>query len=265
MEIIANYFIYIILGIFAGTMAGLLGIGGGLVIVPALAWIFSYQNLSNTITMHLAIGSSLSIIFFNSVCAVRAHHRFGTVKWLIFWQLTPGIIIGSCLGAVVAGYIPDIILRLFFSFFTLLVSIHTAFDIIPPPSGQTLPKVRQLLVVSTVIGLISILVGIGGGSLIIPFLTWYNIPIRQAVATAAACGLPTALSGAISFIIIGLRDPNLPTWSVGYVYLPALICIVIISTIFVQLGTKLAYSFKTTTLKRILALFLAFTSINILL
>ncbi len=256
--------LYLALGAFAGVMAGLLGVGGGLIIVPVLAWIFRGQQMTGTVIMHVAIGTSLATIVITSISSVRAHHGRGAVLWPVFWRLTPGIVLGAWLGAVVADALPSVVLGKVFAVFVLAMAAQMGFGAKPAPHRE-LPGRLGMLAAGGVIGAVSAIVGIGGGSLTVPFLTWCNTSIRQAVATSAACGLPIALAGALGFVVTGWSNPDLPAWSLGYVYGPALVGIAITSMLSAPLGARLAHTLPTETLKKIFAVFLALVGIEMLL
>lgn len=256
--------LYLVLGAFAGVMAGLLGVGGGLIIVPALVWIFRGQGMNDAIIMHLAIGTSLATIVVTSISSVRAHHRRGAVLWPVFWQLTPGIVVGAWLGAAVADALSSLALQKVFALFVLAMSAQMGFGAKPAPH-RNLPETIGMIAVGGIIGTVSAIVGIGGGSLTVPFLTWCNVSIRQAVATSAACGLPIALAGSIGFVITGLNTANLPAWSLGYVYGPALVGIALVSMLSAPLGARLAHTLPTEMLKKVFAVFLALIGIKMLL
>ena len=256
--------LYLALGAFAGVMAGMLGVGGGLIIVPVLAWIFGRQQVSDALIMHLAIGTSLASIVVTSISSVRAHHRRGAVLWPAFWRLTPGIVIGAWLGAAVADVLSSTALTKIFAVFVLMVSAQMAFGAKPAPQRE-LPGAAGMAVTGGVIGVLSAIVGIGGGSLTVPFLIWCNIHMRQAVATSAACGLPIALAGSVGFIVTGFNAADLPAWSLGYVYGPALIGVAFASMLTAPLGAKLAHTLPTDSLKKIFAVFLAVIGTKMLL
>ena len=255
---------YLVLGVFAGVMAGLLGVGGGLIIVPALAWIFHHQQVGDAIIMHLAIGTSLATIVVTSISSVRAHHRRGAVLWPVFWRLTPGIVIGAWVGAAIADALPSAVLSKVFAVFVLAVAAQMGFGAKPSPHRE-LPGKVGMWSAGGVIGSISAIVGIGGGSLTVPFLSWCNTAIRQAVATAAACGLPIALAGTLGFIVTGLNTAGRPDWSFGYIYFPALVGIVLTSTLSAPLGARLAHTLPTEVLKKVFAIFLTLVGIKMLL
>ena len=262
--ILPTLLLYLALGAFAGLMAGLLGVGGGLIIVPVLAGIFQHQQMSAAVIMHLAIGTSLATIVVTSVSSVRAHHQRGAVLWPVVWRLTPGIVIGAWLGAVVADALPSAVLSKIFAVFVLVVAAQMAFGAKPAPHRE-LPGAPGMLATGGVIGAVSAIVGIGGGSLTVPFLTWCNTPMRQAVATSAACGLPIALAGAIGFIVTGLNAAELPAWSLGYVYGPALVGVAFASMLSAPLGAKLAHTLPAEVLKKVFAVFLTLIGVRMLL
>jgi uncharacterized membrane protein YfcA len=262
--ILPTLLLYLALGAFAGLMAGLLGVGGGLIIVPVLAGIFQHQQMSAAVIMHLAIGTSLATIVVTSVSSVRAHHQRGAVLWPVVWRLTPGIVIGAWLGAVVADALPSAVLSKIFAVFVLVVAAQMAFGAKPAPHRE-LPGAPGMLATGGVIGAVSAVVGIGGGSLTVPFLTWCNTAMRQAVATSAACGLPIALAGTIGFIVTGLNAAELPAWSLGYVYGPALVGVAFASMLSAPLGAKLAHTLPAEVLKKVFAVFLMLIGVKMLL
>lgn len=264
VELIQTLVFYLVLGGITGVIAGLLGVGGGAVIVPALVWLFHLQNLPETTLMHMAIGTSLATIIVTSLSSVRAHHRHGAVLWPIFWRLTPGIIVGALLGAAVADALPGDALRIIFGIFELLVAAQMGFGAKPPPH-RVLPNSPGMLGAGGIIGTVSAIVGIGGGSLTVPFLTWCNISIHQAVATSAACGLPIAVAGAAGFLVAGWNEPELPAWSIGYIYGPAFLGIALVSLVSAPLGAKLAHTLPVDALKKAFAVFLALVGIRMLL
>lgn len=247
---------YMLLGGFAGVLAGLLGVGGGLIIVPVLAGIFASQNFPAQSLMQIAIGSSLATIMVTSLSSLRAHHQRGGVRWPLMLQLTVGIIFGAWLGAAVAHLMPSDALATLFGVFELLVAAQLWFGT-SSAAHQQLPARSRNLAAGGVIGAVSAILGIGGGTLTVPYLTWHNVPMREAVGTSAACGFPIAVSGSIGFIVAGWQVNDLPEWSTGYVYWPAVLMISLISVLAAPLGARLAHSLPQATLKRIFALFLA--------
>ena len=255
--------LYLIVGVFAGIMAGMFGVGGGLIIVPALSLSFLAAGMSPTNYVHIAIGTSLATIVVTSISSIYAHHRRGAVMWEIFRQLAPGIIGGGLLGAVIADFMPTKALRIAFGVFEVGVAIQIGLNVTSAPH-RTLPKQPMATVVGGIIGTASSVVGIGGGTLTVPFLVWCNVALRQAVATSSACGLPISLAGATGFVITGWNDPNLPSHSFGYLYWPAFLGIAFSSVLFAPLGAKLAHTLPVGILRRVFAIFLAVLGIRML-
>lgn len=266
MEIII---LYLLLGAFVGVIAGLFGVGGGLIMVPVLVFIFTGGFLSgppipDMLVMHIAIGTSLATIMVTSLSSMRAHHKRGAVLWPAMWQLTPGIVVGTLIGVVIVDGLPNDVLRVFFGIFELLVAAQMGFGIKVSPHRQ-LPDWTGNSFIGMIIGAVSAVVGIGGGTLTVPFLVWCNVTMRQAVATSAACGLPIAIAGTVGFIIAGWNEAQLPTWSSGYIYWPAFAGIAITSVLFAPLGAWLAHTLPADTLKRYFAVFLAVLGLRMLL
>ncbi len=251
-------------GAIAGTLAGLLGIGGGIIIVPVLAIVFQHQNVATEVLMHVSIGTSLATIIFTSLSSIRAHHRIGAVRWPIFRVIAPGIVIGGFAGAAIAKFLPGETLQSAFAIFMLIVVAQMTFSR-PPAPHRALPGPMGLLVAGSTIGAVSAVMGVGGASMMVPFLTWCNVSVRNAVATSAAIGLPIALSGSIGFVITGWGVPARPEWSLGYINGPAFLGIVIASSLFAPLGARLAHTIPERVLKRGFALFLAILGVRLLL
>ncbi|KOR33049.1 membrane protein, partial [Achromatium sp. WMS3] len=184
--------IYLGIGITAGILAGLLGIGGGLVVVPALSFIFIAQGFAPSLAMHLAAGTSLASICVTSLASVKTHHKYEAVLWENVKIFTPGVVIGAMIGAMLSGSLPGDIVRILFSIFVFATAAQLGFGGSPAPERR-FPSPRGATIAGTTIGGISAFLGVGGGSLIVPYLVWCNIPIRQAVGTSSACGLPLAV------------------------------------------------------------------------
>ncbi len=246
---------YLGIGAVAGVLAGMLGVGGGLIIVPLLALSFARQGLPAAGLMHLALGTSMASIVFTSISSLRAHDRRGAVDWRILRLITPGILAGTFFGAWVASRLSTALLRWFFVAFLYLVSAQMLLDRRPRPSRE-IPGAAGTSAAGGLIGVISSLVGIGGGSLSVPFMAWCNVPIHRAIGTSAAIGLPIALAGSAGYMINGLGAPGLPAHTVGYVSLPALAGIVVASVVTAPLGARLAHSLPVPKLKRVFALLL---------
>lgn len=247
--------LYLVTGIFAGLASGLLGVGGGLIIVPILFFIFSAQNLPAEHVMHMALATSLATIIITSISSTHAHHKKQAVLWPVFFLLAPGICIGAWLGGIAASEIPTTILKPAFGFFELFVAGLLLWNKQSQQHNISINKIKSALG-GFVIGSLSAIVGIGGGTLTVPFLQWHNIAMRNAVATSAACGLPITIFGTASFVFAGWSIPNLPELSLGYVYLPAFSFIIITSFLFAPVGAKLAHRLPEHTLKKGFAIFL---------
>jgi hypothetical protein len=248
--------IYLALGAVAGLLAGMFGVGGGLIIVPVLAWVFVGQGMHTDVIMHLAIGTSLASIWLTALMSIRAHHRRGAVVWPLVRRLTPGVVVGALAGAFFADLLPTHALKRIFGVFELLVAAQMLlvgrYDAHFDPPGRA-----GLTAVGSLIGAVSALIGIGGGTLTVPFLVWCRIPTIQAVATSAACGLPIAVAGALGFIITGWQVPQLPDWSSGYVYWPAWLGIVLASSLSADWGVRVAHRLPAGRLRQGFALLLA--------
>ena len=244
-----------VLGIVSGLLAGLFGIGGGLVIVPVLAVLFKTHGFSADLIMIMAVATSLAVISFTAVSSVWAHHRLGSVIWPKVLRLVPGIIVGSAVGAMVAKQISAEGLRIFLVVFLLYVGIQMALEITPKAG---LVKQSRLLdfFVAIIIGLLSAIVGIGGGTLTVPYLVRGQMIMRNAVAISSACGLPIAVAGTTSYILLGLNVGNLPEGSIGYIYLPAFLATGLTSILTAPLGAKLAHRLPAKKLKRYFSLLL---------
>lgn len=261
---LTSFLIYAAVGAIAGILAGLLGIGGGLVIVPMLVFTFTLQHIPHELIMHLALGTSLASIIFTSVSSFRAHHKRGAVRWDVFKRITPGILVGTFAGSCFASQLPTHILKGIFVVFLYYVATQMLLGKKPPASRQ-LPGTAGICGAGGVIGAFSSLVGIGGGTLSVPFLTWCNLPVHHAIGTSSAIGLPIALAGAFGYLVNGLRAPNLPELSLGYVYLPALLGIICFSVLTAPLGARLAHSLPVAKLKRIFAILLYVVATRMLL
>jgi len=250
-----HFLIYLLLGACAGVLAGLFGVGGGLVIVPVLVYLFMAQGFDPNVLVHMAIGTSLATIVFTSLSSVRAHHKRGAVHWGLVYRLSPGILLGALIGAVIADVMPAIVLRRSFAFFEWLVGIQLLLNLQSKFSGK-LPGTFGLFIVGKFIGVISSIIGIGGGTLSVPFLTWCKLSMREAVATSSALGLPIAMAGTLGFVITGMQTPIQADWNLGYFYLPAFSGIVLASIVFAPLGARLAHYLPSSLLKQLFGLFL---------
>ena len=243
---------YILLGAVAGVLAGLLGIGGGLVIVPMLTFMFTAQGLPGEHILHLALGTSLTSIIFTSVSSVRAHHGKKAVIWPVVLRITPGIIFGTLFGSWVAAGLSTNALKIVFSVFLFYVGTQMLLGI-KPKASREVPGTTGIFGAGSIIGIFSSLVGIGGGTLSVPFLVWCNTPMHRAIGTSAGIGFPIALAGATGYILNGWGAPNLPSGTLGFVHLTALVGIVVASVCTAPLGASLAHRLPVDKLKKIFA------------
>ncbi|MFC5694837.1 sulfite exporter TauE/SafE family protein [Pseudomonas sp. GCM10022186] len=258
-----EFLLYLVLGACAGVLAGLFGVGGGMIIVPVLVFSFTAQGFAPDILTHLAVGTSLATIIFTSVNSVREHHRRGAVRWPVFTWMAVGILVGAGLGSLTAAAIQGPMLQKIIGIFAILVAVQMGLDL-KPTASRDVPGKPGLTLAGATIGWASAIFGIGGGSLTVPFLTWRSVPIQQAVATSAACGLPIAAASALSFMVLGWKDAHLPPYSLGFVYLPALVGIAVTSMFFARFGARLAHRLSPRLLKRLFALLLLAVGLNFL-
>lgn len=255
--------VYLLVGAIAGLLAGLLGVGGGLVIVPALVWLFTLGGFPADYLMQLAVGSSLATIVFTSLASVYAHHGRGSVRWDLWRAMLPGILLGALAGAFLARGIRSDHLRIIFGCFECLVALQLLFGL-QAEVRDVRPDRRRLLPAGGVIGLFSALLGIGGGTLTVPYLRWQGVDMRQAVGTAAASGLPIALAGTAGFLLVGLGIETLPAGSSGFLYWPAIGGIVLTSVAAAPLGAALAHRLPRARLQRLFGLVLLAIGVRML-
>lgn len=243
------------LGLAVGFVAGLLGVGGGLIIVPVLILMLHAQGLAVGLEPQLALGTSLASILFTSLSSVRAHHRHGAVVWPLVRRIAPGIVLGTLTGAMLATQMSAWALKVFFVIFLFYAAIQMWLDFKPAPQ-RALPGITGTTLAGSVIGAVSSWVGIGGGTLSVPFMLWHNVPLHRAIATSAAIGFPIALAGAAGYVLGGWGVAGLPADSLGFVYLPALAGIVLGSVLTAPLGARTAHRLPVRPLKRVFALLL---------
>lgn len=237
------------LGAIAGLLAGLFGLGGGVIIVPALVWLFSTHQFPAEHIMILAIATSLATIIATSISSILSHQKLGNVLCDSVFRLSPGILFGASIGAMTATFIEENLLKWFFIAYLLYVGFRMA---IQPNNDTHLKRPKKWLdyLVGNGIGLLSAFLGIGGGTLTVPYLVSRQTPMKKAVATSSACGLSIAISGTLVYTFLGLKIPNLPEWSFGYIYLPALCGITLCSILTAPIGAKLANKLPAKQLKR---------------
>jgi uncharacterized protein len=243
------------LGLVVGFVAGLLGVGGGLIIVPVLIFMLHAHGMGVGMEPQLALGTSLASILFTSLSSVRAHHRHGAVEWPLVRHIAPGIVLGTLAGAVLAAQMSATALKVFFVAFLFYAAIQMWLDFKPAPH-RGLPGRAGTTLAGGLIGAVSSWVGIGGGTLSVPFMLWHNVPLHRAIATSAAIGFPIALAGAAGYVLGGWGVSGRPDGSLGFVYLPALAGIVVGSVLTAPLGARTAHRLPVRPLKRVFALLL---------
>ena len=241
-----------LLGTCTGFLAGLLGIGGGMLMVPFLTFILSSKGFPQDYTVKMAVATSLATICFTSLSSVRAHHQRGAVLWDVARLLAPGILVGSLFGAQIAVSLPGKMLSVLFALFVGFSATQMFLDRKPKPT-RTLPKGPGMFAMGGLIGLLSALVGAGGAFISVPFMTWCNVKIHNAVGTSSALGFPIALAGTLGYIWAGIGMPQMPPGSVGYLYLPALVIISIASMTMAPLGARTAHRMDIRPLKKMFA------------
>ena len=254
--------LYLLLGCFSGFIAGLFGVGGGMIIVPVLVFSFNNQGLSPQILTHMAIGTSLATIIITSLSAIWAHHQRGAVLWPVVKKLAPGLLVGSLIGAQIAHAIPARQLEFIIGCFALLTAAQMFSGWKGKLDNLPLPRTAGLVSAGGGIGIASAIFGIGGGTFTVPYLTLHGVKMANAVASASACGLPIAMAGAVGFMIAGWHEGQLPAGAWGFVYLPAFIGISATSLVSARLGARLAHRLPADILKKLFACLLVLVGIN---
>lgn len=244
------------LGSVSGFLAGLLGIGGGMLMVPFLTALLGAQGVDSALAVKMAIATSMACILATAASSARAHHRRGAVRWTLVFRLAPGILVGGLVAgvglfALLKGHWLAGVFALFVTFSAWQMSRGKQ-----PPPGRQLPGAGGLALVGTVIGLLSGLVGAGGGFLSVPFMVWCNVPVHQAVATSAALGLPIAAAATLGYLVGGWELPAALPGAFGYLYLPALAVLMPVTVLMAPLGARAAHALPVAKLKRLFALLL---------
>ena len=258
------YLAYLLLGAFVGFFAGLLGIGGGLVLVPVLSFLFEVQQLGGAQNLHLALGTSMAAILYTAASSAHTHYAHGAVNMGIVRGMTPGLLFGTLLGTLFASGAPQLYLSVFFALFVYVAAAQMLLGLRPKASRQ-LPGRAVLTLVGSGIGAISSLVSIGGGTLSVPYMLWHNISFRQAVGTSASLGFPIGLGGTTGYVATGLVLHTLPAGTLGFVYLPALFMLIFGSAFTTPLGAKATHRLPLEPLRRGFAILLLVLATKMLL
>lgn len=255
--------IYILLGIGAGLLSGMLGVGGGQVVVPGLLYIFHINAFNSDVAVHTALGTSMATIVVTSLSSAHSHQKRGSLDGALVRVMAPGIVVGAVIGGLMSGVFSAQTLRTSFGIFLLILAAQMAFSLKPSPQ-RGLPGVAAMSAAGALIGWVSAIVGVGGGSMVVPFLTWCNVNIKVAVGTASACGVPLALAGMVGFVVAGWGHPHLFPYSLGYVYLPAWLSVSACSVLFTPVGAAISHRLPVDTLKRAFSVFLVIAGLRIL-
>jgi uncharacterized membrane protein YfcA len=243
---------YAVAGALVGFLAGLLGIGGGMTLVPVLSALYVAQSLSADHTVHMALATAMASIVFTSSASVREHHRHGAVDWQVVQRMVPGMLLGALLSTVASGWIPQRTLALTFAVIVYAGAVQI-FIGRKPSAHASMPGPVPVFAVGTVIGVISGLVSAGGTFLTVPFMLFCGVRMHTAIGTGAAIGIPVAVIGTLGYIISGWRVAGLPAYTLGFVYLPALALLVAGSVITAPMGARAAHKLPVDTLRRVFA------------
>lgn len=243
------------IGCVVGFLAGLLGVGGAMTMIPVLTAIFAREGFPPEHVVHIAIATSLATILFTSLSSMRAHARRGAVLWRVVWALSPGIVAGSFVGPQIVAHMSAALVATLFAAFTGVAGTQMLIKR-EPKAARELPGRPGLFGVGAAIGVVSSMVGAGGAFISVPFMIWCNVRVHNAVATSAAIGFPISAAGTLGYVVAGLQQPSLPPLTVGYVNLPALAGIVVASMLTAPLGARLAHRWPVVKLRRAFALLL---------
>lgn len=251
-------------GAFAGVLAGLLGVGGGIVLVPAFFFVFSTLGFESAQLMQLCVATSLATIIVTSARSVASHHKKGAVDWQILRQWAPGIVLGAVLGVFVVSQLRTVTLQILFGGMAFLIGLYMALGRSDWRLAEAMPRGIKRAVLSPLIGTLSVLIGVGGGSFGVPLMTLHNTPIHRAVATAAGFGLLIALPSVLGFMLVELPADAKPPLTIGLVNIAAFAIVVSMTMITAPIGAALAHKLNPVTLKRVFAVFLLLVSINMM-
>lgn len=255
---------YLLAGIFAGLTAGLFGVGGGLVVVPILVFVFESQGFPPAVLTHMAVATSLATIVFTSLSSVYNHHKRGAVLWKLFKPMSLGIALGAILGVMTVVQLDGWLLKKMFGMFAVTVALRMFFKS-SDTLGLALPGTPVLVCVGGFIAWFSAIFGIGGGTLSVPYLSRFRIEMKEVVGTAAACGLPIAVFATMSNMFMGQSIAERPEWSLGLIYLPALLGVSVCSVYFARVGARLAHHLSPKLLKNLFSGFLLLVGVRFLL
>jgi uncharacterized membrane protein YfcA len=256
--LISDIAMLMLCGSISGFLAGLLGIGGGMVLVPFMILVFNHLGFSQDVIVHMAIATGMATILFTTTSAIWAHHKHGSIDWKLVAALSPGMVFGGLVGgSELFEALKTSWLSLFFAIFLVYSSIQMMMNKKPKP-GRELPGRLGLFGFGTFAGVLSSLVGAGGAFVTVPFMLWCNVKPHVAMASSSGLGFPIAAAATIGYMYGSWGNPNLPSGSLGFVYLPALACIVVVSVFTAPLGAKMARKLNVAQLKRVFGILLFF-------
>lgn len=264
MEYLPLLLVMLVIGGFAGIAAGLLGVGGGIILVPAFYYAFTSLGYDSPQIMQICVATSLATIIVTSVRSVLSHHKKGAVEWDILRQWAPGIAIGAILGVMIASGLKSISLMMIFGVLGLLVGIYMAFGRSEWRIAETMPTGLARSILSPILGFLSVLMGIGGGSFGVPMMSLYGRPIHRAVATAAGFGVLIAVPSVIGFLLAGSDLTDKPPFTIGLVNIVAFAVIVSMTLLTAPIGVRIAHAMDPKPLKRVFAVFIAVMAANML-
>ncbi|KIN71829.1 sulfite exporter TauE/SafE family protein [Sulfitobacter guttiformis] len=264
MLLIQMAVLLLVIGAFAGILAGLLGVGGGIVLVPAFFYAFQTLGYGGDQLMQMCLATSLATIIVTSLRSVLAHNKKGAVDWAILRAWAPGIMIGAVVGMLVVSGLRSSTLQAIFGVLALVVGLYMGFGRSEWRLGQAMPKGISLAALSPSVGFLSVLMGIGGGSFGVPLMTLYNTPIHRAVATAAGFGIAIAVPSVIGFLFVSIDPATRPPYTIGAVNLVAFVLVIAMTLITAPIGARMAHAMDPKPLKRVFAVFLVLVALNML-
>jgi len=254
---------YLAIGAAVGFLAGLLGVGGGMVTVPMLVFVFTAKGFPAHHLMHLSLATAMATIPFTSASSVSAHHVRGGVDWRVVRGMLPGLAAGALLGALVAGAVPSRPLAIFFTAFVFYAASNMFFDVRTKATRQ-LPGNFGLGIAGAVVSFLASFLAAGAAFMTIPFMTWCNVPLKRAIGTAAALGFPLSLASSAGYVYAGWRVPGLPPGSFGFIYLPALGLIVAMSILTAPWGARVSHALPVRKLRMVFGLLLFALALHML-
>lgn len=255
--------VYLAIGAAVGFLAGLLGVGGGMITVPMLVFVFTAKGFPSDHMMHLALATAMATIPFTSASSVRAHHVRGGVDWGVVLGMLPGLALGALFGALVAGMVPSRPLAIFFTAFIFYAALNM-FRSAPPRAARQLPGRVGLGIAGAVVSFLASFLAAGAAFMTIPFMVWCNVPLKRAIGTAAALGFPLALASSAGYVYAGWQAPGLPAGTLGFIYLPALVLVVATSVLTAPWGARVSHRLPVRRLRTVFGLLLLVLALRML-